>query len=586
MHLCTGICIFSLQWILTHQLDNVALRGIATQSSLFSTYGAFFAIDGSRASNFVSSSCAHTNGQYNAWWRVDLLAVYDISNVIITNRGDAVPTRINGAEIHIGNSLINNGNNNPRCVVISTIPAGASVSYNCNMRGRYVNIIIPNIFQYLTLCEVEVYGTPENVALKGIATQSSLFQNYYAYLAIDGNRASSLYSYSCTHTDGQINSWWRVDLLAKYDISNVIITNRGDAVTTRINGAEIHIGSSLVNNGNDNPRCVVISTIPAGASVNYTCNMRGHYVNIIVPNIFQYLTLCEVEVYGTPANVALGGIATQSSLYTNNFYPNFAIDGKRTSIMGSGSCTHTSTQNNPWWRVDLLVVYDISNIIITNRGDCCAERINGAEIHIGNSLLNNGNNNPRCVVIPSMPAGASVNYTCNMIGRYVNVIIPYVSKVLSLCEVEVYGVQVPVIRRAFLRVKLNSSEDLINPTIKDKVLQEVRACENVHSVVGFSVMCGPVQAFPPLRLLLRPWTLLGGESNVVVPDSSEGDVTSQSSSKGGAAPQSLAASTIADPDVEFQTATVGAVMPQSPAQGDALLSSLVVAVAPRSPAEG
>ncbi|XP_046698553.1 fucolectin-1-like [Silurus meridionalis] len=151
--------------------------------------------------------------------------------------------------------------------------------------------------------------------------------------------------------------------------------------------------------------------------------------------------------------------------------------------MGSGSCTHTSTQNNPWWRVDLLVVYDISNIIITNRGDCCAERINGAEIHIGNSLLNNGNNNP------SMPAGASVNYTCNMIGRYVNVIIPYVSKVLSLCEVEVYGVQVPVIRRAFLRVKLNSSEDLINPTIKDKVLQEVRACENVHSVVGFSVMC-------------------------------------------------------------------------------------------------
>ncbi|KAI5087934.1 hypothetical protein C0J45_22423, partial [Silurus meridionalis] len=428
---------------------NVALGGIATQSSTGAPYYAHNAIDGNRASNILSSSCTHTNNEYNPWWRVDLLDAYHIFNIIVTNRGDCCSQRLNGAEIHVGYSLLNNGNNNPRCVVISTIPAGASVSYNCNMRGRYVNIIIPNIFQYLTLCEVEVYGTPENVALKGIATQSSLFQNYYAYLAIDGNRASSLYSYSCTHTDGQINSWWRVDLLAKYDISNVIITNRGDAVTTRINGAEIHIGSSLVNNGNDNPRCVVISTIPAGASVNYTCNMRGHYVNIIVPNIFQYLTLCEVEVYGTPANVALGGIATQSSLYTNNFYPNFAIDGKRTSIMGYGSCTHTSTQNNPWWRVDLLVVYDISNIIITNRGDCCAERINGAEIHIGNSLLNNGNNNPRCVVIPSMPAGASVNYTCNMIGRYVNVIIPYVSKVLSLCEVEVYGVQVHIIQCLF-----------------------------------------------------------------------------------------------------------------------------------------
>ncbi|KAL0166467.1 hypothetical protein M9458_038311, partial [Cirrhinus mrigala] len=30
---------------------------------------------------------------------------------------------------------------------------------------------------------------------------------------------------------------------------------------------------------------------------------------------------------------------------------------------------------------------------ITNRGDCCPERINGAQIRIGNSLENNGNNN-------------------------------------------------------------------------------------------------------------------------------------------------------------------------------------------------
>ncbi|XP_053534094.1 fucolectin-like [Ictalurus punctatus] len=160
MLLFLGICIFSLQWMLTHQEVNVALGGIATQSSVYSYYPAYFAIDGNRESNAYLHSCTHTNYDYKPWWRVDLLAVYDISNVIVTNRGDAVPERINGAEIRIGNSLVNNGNNNPRCVVISSIPAGASVNYTCKMTGRYVNIIIPNVSQFLTLCEVEVYAVP------------------------------------------------------------------------------------------------------------------------------------------------------------------------------------------------------------------------------------------------------------------------------------------------------------------------------------------------------------------------------------------------------------------------------------------
>ncbi|XP_058240530.1 uncharacterized protein LOC131349131 [Hemibagrus wyckioides] len=181
-------------------------------------------------------------------------------------------------------------------------------------------------------------------------------------------------------------------------------------------------------------------------------------------------------------NVAPRGIATQSSLMFNNFYASFAIDGNRASNMGSYSCTHTNIQNNPWWRVDLLAVYDITKVIVTNRGDCCPERINGAEIHIGNSLVNNGNNDPRCAVIYSIPAGGSASYTCNMRGRYVNVFIPGVSRVLTLCEVEVYGVAVPVTKRAFLKLKFNSTEDLSNLTIMDKVLQKIKSA-NVQSSV-------------------------------------------------------------------------------------------------------
>ncbi|KAL0166468.1 hypothetical protein M9458_038312, partial [Cirrhinus mrigala] len=57
-----------------------------------------------------------------------------------------------------------------------------------------------------------------------------------------------------------------------------------------------------------------------------------------------------------------------------------------------GSCTHTA-KDDPWWRVDLKTAYKIARVSITNRGDCCPERINGAQIRIGNSLKNNGNDN-------------------------------------------------------------------------------------------------------------------------------------------------------------------------------------------------
>ncbi|XP_060720306.1 fucolectin-like [Tachysurus vachellii] len=180
-------------------------------------------------------------------------------------------------------------------------------------------------------------------------------------------------------------------------------------------------------------------------------------------------------------NVALGGIATQSSVYLD-CTASLAIDGIKETNAFAHSCTHTNTESNPWWRLDLLAVYDISNVIITNRGDCCPERINGAEIHIGNSLINNGNNNPSCDVIASMPAGASVNYTCNMQGRYVNVFIPIAGQILTICEVEVYGVAVPVSKKPFLKLKFNSNEDLRNPTVRDTILQKIKSA-SVHSSV-------------------------------------------------------------------------------------------------------
>nr|XP_023837701.1 uncharacterized protein LOC111960044 [Salvelinus alpinus] len=93
---------------------NVALKGVAAQSSLYGIGEASNAIDGNREPEYNKRSCSHTQDDTNPWWRVDLLDLYRVTAVTITNRGDVVPERLDGAEIRIGNSLENNGINNPR----------------------------------------------------------------------------------------------------------------------------------------------------------------------------------------------------------------------------------------------------------------------------------------------------------------------------------------------------------------------------------------------------------------------------------------------------------------------------------------
>ncbi|XP_069829319.1 fucolectin-like [Dendropsophus ebraccatus] len=140
-------------------------------------------------------------------------------------------------------------------------------------------------------------------------------------------------------------------------------------------------------------------------------------------------------------NVALRGRATQSTNYGGLSAAINAIDGNTDPMWARGSCFHTLAELSPWWRVDLLETHKISHITITSRGDCCNDYINGAEILIGDSLANNGNNNPRCAQITSIPLAGAQTFQCNgMTGRYVNIVKPGVKGYLNFCEVEVYGV--------------------------------------------------------------------------------------------------------------------------------------------------
>ncbi|KAJ8351142.1 hypothetical protein AAFF_G00146520 [Aldrovandia affinis] len=88
-----------------------------------------------------------------------------------------------------------------------------------------------------------------------------------------------------------------------------------------------------------------------------------------------------------------------------------AIDGSHQTTYESRSCTHTELQIDPWWRVDLRHEFRVTSVTITNREDCCPERLDGAQIRIGNSMENNGNNNPVCAVVSTIPAGESATFS-------------------------------------------------------------------------------------------------------------------------------------------------------------------------------
>ncbi|XP_042615203.1 uncharacterized protein LOC109075246 [Cyprinus carpio] len=219
--------------------------------------------------------------------------------------------------------------------------------------------------------------------------------------------------------------------------------------------------------------CAVVSTIPAGATYSYPCHgMEGRYVTVNIPGTSMVLTLCEVEVYAIfPDNLAAGRNVTQSSTY-GLWSAEHAIDFNPGLTKSWSACSSSNVQTNPWWSVDLSYIYRVSRVVITNRLDCCPERINGAEIRIGNSLENNGNNNPICAVISSIPAGVSSTYICNdMEGRYLNLIIPGDSRILTLCEVEVYG-EGPLMKKTFVKMKLKSSSSLSEPAVRVQLLSQ------------------------------------------------------------------------------------------------------------------
>ncbi|XP_035685611.1 uncharacterized protein LOC118422203 [Branchiostoma floridae] len=135
-------------------------------------------------------------------------------------------------------------------------------------------------------------------------------------------------------------------------------------------------------------------------------------------------------------NVALLKPAHQSS---GEAPASRAVDGDTNSDFGGNSCTHSRAENSPTWYVDLGETSKVTSVVIYNRDDCCGDRLNPFNIHIGD--FRTVTDNPKCGgdqrIDLSKP---SISVSCpGMRGRYVGIRLPGANRILALCEVQVFA---------------------------------------------------------------------------------------------------------------------------------------------------
>ncbi|XP_035674669.1 uncharacterized protein LOC118414613 isoform X2 [Branchiostoma floridae] len=137
-------------------------------------------------------------------------------------------------------------------------------------------------------------------------------------------------------------------------------------------------------------------------------------------------------------NLALSRPTAQSSIL-GGLSAGLAVDGNTDGTLGGGSCTHTNQDTNPWWHVDLGTAQAIGSVVVFNRQECCQDRLDNFQVHVGDSPT--VASNPQCggnnAVTEASPPDITVD--CGGLrGRYVGILLPS-PQYLTLCEVQVYA---------------------------------------------------------------------------------------------------------------------------------------------------
>ncbi|KAI0238241.1 Ficolin-2 [Lamellibrachia satsuma] len=327
--------------------------------------------------------------------------------------------------------------------VCSVVPSKFSGLARCHLTdvyGRYVFIKAPSETK-LKLCEVDVYPFPlPNMALRKRA------ENTVADFAVDGNITTcSLYDNNDDHT------WLAVDLRGLYQVAEVII------LTGKWNGqTNFDVGVTDIRLAADKPPprlstaeyhlCgVFVDTLQTHSRVRIPCqSASGRYVFVRRRATVNPMVLCEVEVYVQPptllVNAARDMAADQSSSPPLGGAMR-AVDGNTSATWWHHTCSYTDREQNPWWRVDLVWLYDVWHVGVTNfeqsvlRDFAIWMSIDETTVPPSDGTL--------CARYSGPPRNVGVSHvTCvqpPVRARYVSLLAHGNNMRLMLCEVQVIG---------------------------------------------------------------------------------------------------------------------------------------------------
>ncbi|WP_344246647.1 glycosyl hydrolase family 95 catalytic domain-containing protein [Isoptericola hypogeus] len=149
-----------------------------------------------------------------------------------------------------------------------------------------------------------------------------------------------------------------------------------------------------------------------------------------------------VDVEVLRENLARGKPSSQSSVVSGGV-PSRAVDGDTDGVWGNGSVTHTASQNQPWWQVDLGSSQPIGEIAVWNRTDCCSDRLSDYYVFVSENPIT-ARTVEEVLAQPGVEAyhqqgtaGSPTRIPGDVSGRYVRVQLAS-TNYLQLAELQVY----------------------------------------------------------------------------------------------------------------------------------------------------
>ena len=449
-------------------LFNIAQNKSASQSSSnsFSTR-ANKAIDGITSGNIGHNSIAHTrpNTDATAWWQLDLLSSTKIKEITVHSRTDCCTERMNEFYVALSEKPIANSieqatqDPNVTILVHNVSQFVPKVTFAVDANVRYVKILQGTPNEILQIAEVEVFSDEpdEGVLLSryGHATQSSVYQNKMAALAIDGNYSGRYQDGSVFHTQvsGDTAPWWQIDLGESYPLSHMKLFNRSDCCMDRLSDINILLSDqpfgdadfSLLETRSDITILPVYTQMLENNVVQIPLGYRARYVRVQKTQ-GSILSLAEVDIYSDVANplvnVTNNAVVSQSSTLPNSPSPQVVVDGNTNGTYNAKSTTHTNWQHGleSWLDIDLGTEKDIHSIEVYNRTDCCANRLQDSKILISNQPFANDSlaqARSKASFEGNLTSADRQTFNVNGKGRYVRIQQNAVSGYLSLSEVKV-----------------------------------------------------------------------------------------------------------------------------------------------------